>query len=61
VIAFVVPDGEPPLLPDLQAHVRAAGLTGAYEPDRLELATELPRTQTGKVRKRELAKRLSRA
>lgn len=61
VVAFVVADGEPPDLAGLQRHVRAAGLTPQYEPDRLELIAKLPRNANGKVLKRELAERLARA
>jgi cyclohexanecarboxylate-CoA ligase len=54
IVAFVIAEGAPPSLADLQAHVRAAGMTPGYEPDRLEIVTEFPRTPTGKVLKREL-------
>jgi cyclohexanecarboxylate-CoA ligase len=59
IVAFIVPDGEPPTLEGLRDHVRAAGLTPGYEPDRLEVISELPRTNTGKVLKRELEERVN--
>lgn len=59
IVAFVVPDGDAPTLDDLRKHVRAAGMTPGYEPDRLEIIPELPRTGTGKVLKGDLERRLS--
>ena len=60
VVAFVVADGAPPELAELQRHVRAAGMTPQYAPDRLVLIGELPRNANGKVLKRELTERLAR-
>lgn len=57
VVAFVVPEGQPPTLEELRGHVRSSGMTPGYEPDRLEIVPDLPRTNTGKVLKRELERR----
>ncbi|MDN3356279.1 AMP-binding protein [Actinomadura sp. DC4] len=46
-------------LEDLRDHLRAAGMTTTYWPERLELLDTLPRTVTGKVRKTELRQRLT--
>lgn len=59
VVAVVVPHGEPPALEDLQRLVREARMTPGYEPDRLEVVAELPKTPTGKVRKRALEEDLA--
>ncbi|MGH3388859.1 MAG: AMP-binding protein [Actinomadura sp.] len=59
IVAFVVADDPPPTLAELQDRVRAAGMTRGYEPDRLEVVAELPKTATGKIRKRELEDRLA--
>ncbi|KAB2361005.1 AMP-binding protein [Actinomadura montaniterrae] len=60
VVAVVVPDGEPPALEDLHRLVREAGMTPGYEPDRLEVVAALPKTPTGKVRKRAIEEELAR-
>ncbi|MFC6882934.1 MULTISPECIES: AMP-binding protein [Actinomadura] len=60
VVAVVVPDGPPPTLDELRRRVRDAGLTPGYEPDRLEVVAGLPKTPTGKVRRRELEEDLAR-
>ena len=54
VCAVVVPNGEPPSLESLRDHLAGEGFSEKYLPVRLELAGELPRTITGKVRKVEL-------
>ena len=55
VSAFVVPAdvGDPPSLEELQRHA-AASLARYKLPRELELVAEVPRTSTGKVRRREL-------
>ncbi|WP_051467928.1 AMP-binding protein [Actinomadura oligospora] len=60
VVAVVVPRGEPPTLDALRDAASAAGLTLGYAPDRLELVSELPKTPTGKVRKRDIEEELAR-
>jgi cyclohexanecarboxylate-CoA ligase len=49
--AFVVPEGEPPSLDELTGHLRAAGMTRQFWPERLEIVGSLPRTPAGKVQK----------
>ncbi|MEV5568862.1 AMP-binding protein [Spirillospora sp. NPDC052269] len=60
VVAVVVPRGEPPTLDALRETARAAGLTRDFAPDRLELVGELPKTPTGKIRKRDIEEDLAR-
>lgn len=62
VVAVVVPapGGPPPTLDDLRKRVADAGMTPGYEPDRLEVVAELPKTPTGKVRKRVLEEEFAR-
>jgi cyclohexanecarboxylate-CoA ligase len=57
VCAVVVPDGEPPSLESIRAFLAGQGFSDLFLPSRLELAGELPRTVTGKVRKVELRAR----
>lgn len=61
-VAVVVPapGAAPPPLEDLQKLVADAGMTPGYEPDRLEVVAELPKTPTGKVRKRVLEEEFAR-
>lgn len=59
VCAVVAPDGQPPELPALRSHLRSAGVTQMFWPERLEVMDALPRTATGKVRKAELRDRFS--
>jgi cyclohexanecarboxylate-CoA ligase len=52
VCAFVVPAGDaPPTLAQLTAHLEAEGLAKQKWPERLEIATELPMTPSGKIQK----------
>jgi cyclohexanecarboxylate-CoA ligase len=57
--AFVVPDGTPPTLPELQRHLVTAGMAKQYWPERLELVPALPTTQSGKVQKFRLREQLA--
>lgn len=57
--AVVVPEGPPPTLAQLRAYLTDRGMTDWYQPARLELVTELPRNEMGKVRKNLLRERLS--
>ncbi|MFW6691857.1 AMP-binding protein [Streptomyces sp. MAR4 CNX-425] len=54
--AVVVPQTgtTPPTLAELRAHLTTRGMTEWYQPSRLELRAELPRTHLGKVDKRAL-------
>jgi cyclohexanecarboxylate-CoA ligase len=50
--AFVVPQGDvPPTLEDLAGYLVGHGVAKQKIPERLELVTELPKTQSGKVQK----------
>ncbi|WP_242891995.1 AMP-binding protein [Actinomadura litoris] len=61
VVAVVVASADgPPTLEDLRRRVREAEMTPGYEPDRLEVVAELPKTPTGKVRKRVLEEEFAR-
>jgi acyl-CoA synthetase (AMP-forming)/AMP-acid ligase II len=56
----IVADGhEEPTLDELTAHLRGRGLAPTHWPERLEIATSLPRNSTGKVLKDELRRRLT--
>ena len=57
VCAVIVPDGEPPSLGSVRAHLAGEGFTELFWPRRIEITGELPRTVTGKVRKVELRER----
>jgi cyclohexanecarboxylate-CoA ligase len=57
VCAVVVPEGEPPKLEDLRAHMADAGFSEWFWPCQIEVADALPKTVTGKVRKVELRER----
>lgn len=59
ICAVVAPAHSPLTLEELRGHLRAAGMTTTYWPERLELVDALPRTVTGKVRKVELKERLT--
>jgi len=50
----LAPEGQPPELATLRSHLRSAGVTEMFWPERLEVMDALPRTATGKVRKAEL-------
>ena len=50
--------GTPPTLEELRDHLRSAGMTATYWPERLQVVPALPRTVTGKVRKAELRRQL---
>ena len=59
VCAFVIPrPGATFDLAEVGEHFAAAGVAKQKTPERLELATELPRTASGKVKKFELRRRL---
>jgi cyclohexanecarboxylate-CoA ligase len=47
----VAQEGEPPTLGEIVAHLRAAGLTPQFLPERLEVVPSLPRTPSGKIQK----------
>ncbi|MFD3843286.1 AMP-binding protein [Streptomyces sp. NPDC058642] len=47
--AVVVPEGDPPSLLDLRAHLLARGILTSHLPARLELVPALPRSATGRV------------
>lgn len=49
--AVVVPGEAAPTLAALREYLSARGMTQWYQPSRLELVTELPRNETGKVRR----------
>lgn len=51
--------GGPPTLADLRTHLTDLGMAKPYWPERLELATELPKTPSGKVQKYLLRQRLA--
>ncbi|MGW0032969.1 AMP-binding protein [Streptomyces sp. NPDC003314] len=55
ILAVVVPSGdEHPTLEELRAYLRATDLDERFLPDRLEVVAALPKTLTGKVRKKVL-------
>jgi cyclohexanecarboxylate-CoA ligase len=54
-----VPDGEPPALAGLVAHLDALGMARQYWPERLEILAELPKTPSGKIQKFLLRERLA--
>ncbi|WP_433517574.1 AMP-binding protein [Nonomuraea sp. CA-143628] len=56
--AFVVPDGEPPSLADVQLHLERLGMARQFWPERLTVVAELPKTASGKVQKFELRERM---
>ncbi|MGF1426104.1 AMP-binding protein [Kitasatospora sp. LaBMicrA B282] len=56
--AVVVAEQAPPTLAELRGHLTGLGMTEWYLPARLELLPELPRNETGKVRKDLLRRRL---
>jgi cyclohexanecarboxylate-CoA ligase len=49
--AIIVPDGAPPTLDDLCAHLADLGMAKQYWPERVEIVAELPKTPSGKVQK----------
>ena len=57
--AFIVPEGTAPTLPELTAHLQAAGLTKQFWPERMEVVDALPRTPAGKIQKFVLRDRLA--
>ncbi|WP_218003790.1 AMP-binding protein [Herbiconiux solani] len=61
--AYVVTaDGEPPLgFAAMQDHLRAAGVSKYYWPERLELIDALPRNPVGKIQKNVLRERIAAA
>lgn len=63
--AAVVPDGDPPTLLELRAHLLGQGVPPAHLPARLELMGGLPRAATGELHRRRLrgalARRLARS
>ncbi|WP_375773013.1 AMP-binding protein [Archangium gephyra] len=58
VCAVVVPRDEAPTLNELRDHLRKAGMSVSYWPDRLEIISEMPKTPSGKIRKFLLRERL---
>lgn len=56
IVAWVVPNGEPPLLGDIRAHVLES-LPGFCVPKELHIADALPRTSLGKVQRHVLLTR----
>ncbi|WNG46584.1 AMP-binding protein [Archangium minus] len=58
VCAVVVPREEAPSLKELREHLRKAGMSVSYWPDRLEIISEMPKTPSGKIRKFLLRERL---
>jgi cyclohexanecarboxylate-CoA ligase len=49
--AIIVPDGSPPTLEDLCAHLADLGMAKQYWPERVEIVDALPKTPSGKVQK----------
>ncbi|NNN37431.1 AMP-binding protein [Streptomyces sp. S3(2020)] len=47
--AVVVPEGDPPSLLDLRAHLLSRGILASHLPARLELVPALPRSENGRV------------
>ncbi|HEX3765890.1 MAG TPA: AMP-binding protein [Kofleriaceae bacterium] len=58
ICAVVVPRDPAPTLAELRDHLRAAGMSAHYWPDRLHLVREMPLTSTGKIQKYALAELL---
>lgn len=58
--AVVVPDGPPPTLLDLRAHLAGRGVPPAHLPAELILTGGLPRTDTGELRRRHLQDTIAR-
>jgi cyclohexanecarboxylate-CoA ligase len=48
--AVLVTHADPPTLAEIRAYLTDRGMTDWYQPSRLAIVTELPRTATGKVR-----------
>lgn len=59
--AVVVPAGPAPTLADLQTHLAGLDMAKRYWPERVEIATALPRTPSGKVQKFALRDRFQQA
>ncbi|MFC7386078.1 AMP-binding protein [Sphaerisporangium rhizosphaerae] len=57
--AVIVPDGTPPTISDLRAHLAELEMAKQYWPERLEIVDALPRTPSGKVQKFVLRDRLT--
>jgi cyclohexanecarboxylate-CoA ligase len=57
VCAVVVPQDEPPTLQELRDHLKEAGQSHWFWPERLEILDAMPRTSTGKIRKVDLRAR----
>ncbi|MFN0090791.1 MAG: AMP-binding protein [Acidimicrobiales bacterium] len=55
--AVVAPEGEPPTLAELTAHLAEQGAAKQYWPERLELVDEMPKTPSGKIQKFQLRQR----
>jgi cyclohexanecarboxylate-CoA ligase len=51
VVAVVVPRDAAPTLAELRDHLRTAGMSAQYWPDRLHLIREMPLTSSGKIQK----------
>ncbi|QFZ19061.1 AMP-binding protein [Saccharothrix syringae] len=56
--AVIVPQDEPPQLPDLREHLDSLGMAKQYWPERVEHTAELPKTPSGKVQKFRLREQL---
>ena len=59
--AVIVPDGPPPTLADLRAHLITLGMAKQYWPERIEVVDELPKTPSGKMQKFVLRERMKAA
>jgi cyclohexanecarboxylate-CoA ligase len=58
VAAIVVPEGDPPTIAEVRAHLAQARMAETLWPDRLMFARDLPRNSLGKVQRGELRERL---
>ena len=60
VCAYCITEGDPPAIDDLVAHVIDSGLAKQKIPERFEFVADFPRTASGKVRKDQLRKDVTR-
>jgi cyclohexanecarboxylate-CoA ligase len=49
--AVLIPEGAPPSLEELTAHLDEMGMAKPYWPERVRIVTELPKTPSGKIQK----------